>query len=112
MNRHNVCQVLSRRSHKYQRMSILLDRSNLVGADLNPTADHLALNLYWQALTQVPHAYTVFVHVLDGHGNLIAQQDNMPVHDQLLTSCWLPGEQVTDPYSLASARRWTATSSG
>jgi hypothetical protein len=32
---------------------------------------------------------------------LIAQQDNMPVHDQLLTSCWQPGEQVTDPYSVA-----------
>ena len=77
------------------------DQIKLVGSDFNPTANQLDLNLYWQALTQVPHAYTVFVHVLDGHGNLIAQQDNMPVHDQLLTSCWLPGEQVTDPYSLA-----------
>ena len=77
------------------------DQINLVGADLNPTEDQLDLNLYWQALTQLPHAYTVFVHVLDGQGNLIAQQDNMPVHDQLLTSCWQPGEQVTDPYSVA-----------
>jgi hypothetical protein len=74
---------------------------NLIGADLDVTADQLDLNLYWQALTQPLHAYTVFVHVLDGQGNLIAQQDNMPVHDQLLTSCWLPGEQVMDPYSLA-----------
>jgi hypothetical protein len=73
----------------------------LVGADLDTTPDHLDLNLYWEALTQPPHAYTVFVHVLDGQGNLIAQQDNMPVHDQLPTSCWLPGEQVTDSYAVS-----------
>jgi len=73
----------------------------LVGADVNSAASQLALNLYWQALTQPPQAYTVFVHVLDAQGNLIAQQDNMPVHDQFLTSCWQPGEQVTDPYSVA-----------
>jgi len=73
----------------------------LVGADLNSASDNLSLNLYWQALTQPEHAYTVFVHVLDAQGKLIAQQDNMPVHDQLLTSCWQPGEQVTDPYTIA-----------
>jgi hypothetical protein len=73
----------------------------LVGADLNVASNNLSLNLYWQALVQPLHAYTVFVHVLDARGNLIAQQDNMPVHNQLLTSCWRPGEQVTDPYTIA-----------
>lgn len=72
----------------------------IVGADLNIASSNLDLKLYWQALTQPLHAYTVFVHVLDGQGNLIAQQDNMPVHDQLPTSCWQPGEQVTDPYTV------------
>jgi hypothetical protein len=72
----------------------------LVGANLNIASNNLELKLYWQALTQPLHAYTVFVHVLDGQGKLIAQQDNMPVHDQLLTSCWQPGEQVTDPYTV------------
>jgi hypothetical protein len=73
----------------------------LVGAELNRAANKLDLTLHWQALTQPPQAYTVFVHVLDAQGNLITQQDNMPVHDQLLTSCWQPGEQVSDPYVLA-----------
>ena len=77
----------------------------LVGADLKNTAGNLDLDLDWQALVQPPHAYTVFVHVLDAQGNLIAQQDNMPVHDQLLTSCWQPGEQVTDPYTIALPAR-------
>ena len=73
----------------------------LVGAELNQASNRLELILQWQALTQPLHAYTVFVHVLDAQGNLLAQQDNMPVHDQLLTSCWQPGERVTDPYLLA-----------
>jgi len=78
----------------------------LVGADVDAVAsNNLSLNLYWQALVQPPHAYTVFIHVLDAQGNLIAQQDNMPVHDQLLTSCWQPGEQVTDPYTVALPTR-------
>lgn len=83
----------------------------LVGADVNNASGQLNINLYWQALTQPEHAYTVFVHVLDSQGNLIAQQDNMPIHDQLLTSCWEPGEQVTDPYTIAWPASGSATAS-
>jgi hypothetical protein len=72
----------------------------LVGYDRQDTAQAVNLKLYWQALTQPPHAYTIFVHVLDSVGQLIAQRDNMPVNDQLPTSCWSPREFVTDPYSI------------
>jgi len=72
----------------------------LVGADVDGASNRVSLNLYWEALKQPHHAYTVFVHVLDAQGNLIAQQDNMPVHDQLPTSCWQPDEQVADPYTV------------
>ena len=58
------------------------------------------LTLYWQALTQPLHAYTVFTHVLDANGQQVGQQDNMPVRDQVPTSCWRPGEYLTDPYSI------------
>ncbi len=46
-----------------------------------------------------------FFYVLDTQGNLIAQQDNVPVHDQLPTSCWQPGEQVSDLYTIALPAR-------
>ncbi|HLF25150.1 MAG TPA: glycosyltransferase family 39 protein [Anaerolineae bacterium] len=72
----------------------------LLGSDLTESASALDLTLYWQALAQPPHAYTVFVHILDNDGQLIAQQDNMPVHDQLPTSCWQPREIVADPYTI------------
>jgi len=72
----------------------------LVGYDVSRTGRALNLALYWHALVQPAHAYTVFVHVLDETGRLVAQQDNMPVRDQLPTSCWQPGEFVVDPYSI------------
>jgi Dolichyl-phosphate-mannose-protein mannosyltransferase len=58
------------------------------------------LTLYWQALTQPIHAYTVFVHVLDRDGKLIGQKDNMPLNDQSTTSCWQSGEYVIDPRTI------------
>ena len=61
------------------------------------------LNLFWQALAQPPHAYTVFAHVIDADGRPVGQQDNMPVRDQLPTSCWLPGEYISDPHSIPLA---------
>jgi len=76
----------------------------LIGYDISKSDVSLDLTLYWQALVQPLHAYTVFVHVLDANGQLVAQQDNMPVHDQLPTSCWRPGEFVSDPYSVNITR--------
>jgi len=73
----------------------------LRGYDVKPSQGSLDLTLHWQALAQSPHAYTVFVHVLDADGQPIGQQDNMPVRDQLPTSCWQPGEFVADPYTIA-----------
>ncbi len=72
----------------------------LSGYDARVSADSLDLTLYWQARVQPMHAYTVFAHVVDASGQPAGQQDNMPVHDQLPTSCWQPGEYVTDPYAI------------
>jgi hypothetical protein len=72
----------------------------LTGYDAATSGMVIDLTLYWQALTQPLHAYTVFVHALDTSGKLVGQQDNMPVRDQLPTSCWQPGEYVADPYTV------------
>jgi hypothetical protein len=61
---------------------------------------NIDVTLQWQALAQPPYAYTVFMHLLDRDGKQIGQQDNMPVHDQLPTSCWVAGEYVRDPYAV------------
>ncbi len=76
----------------------------LTGYTITRYHDTLDLEIDWQALSQPLHDYTVFVHVLDANGQLIAQQDNMPIRDQLPTACWQPNEYVTDPYSLPIPR--------
>jgi len=75
----------------------------LRGYDVRLTDRVLEVNLIWQALAQPPHAYTVFVHVIDANGQPVGQQDSMPVRDQLPTSCWRPGEYVSDLHSVLLA---------
>jgi hypothetical protein len=75
----------------------------LRGYAVDQSGSALNLTLHWQALTQPPHAYTVFAQVFDATGQRVGQQDNMPMRDQLPTSCWLPGEYVSDPYAIPLA---------
>jgi hypothetical protein len=76
----------------------------LVGYDIAPppyqAGQVLRLQLYWQALEPLDKDYTVFVHLLDGAGQLIAQQDNFPGRGTRPTSRWEPGTTVMDPYDL------------
>jgi hypothetical protein len=74
------------------------DQIALRGYDVDRVGGTIELTLHWQALAQPPHAYTVFAHVVDANGRQVGQQDNMPLRDQLPTSCWVPGEYVSDPY--------------
>jgi hypothetical protein len=76
------------------------DQIALRGYAVGQSSDVIDLTLYWQALTQPPHAYTVFAHVVDAGGRQVGQQDNMPVRDQSPTSCWIADEYVVDPYSI------------
>ncbi len=56
----------------------------------------LDVMLYWQARAAVGADYTVFVHVLDGNGERIAQGDGPPVGGLYPTSAWRPGQLIAD----------------
>ncbi|MEM7111418.1 MAG: hypothetical protein AAF614_03240 [Chloroflexota bacterium] len=60
----------------------------------------LNIQLVWQGMQQMERPFTIFLHLLDPSGQLVAQQDNMPVQNSLPTTCWFPNEVVIDPYSL------------
>lgn len=45
------------------------------------------------------HPYTVFVHLLNGQGELVAQADGMPLAGQWPTTCWQPGRVFQDQYT-------------
>lgn len=44
--------------------------------------------------------YTVFVHLLDGNGRIVAQRDGQPGDGFYPTSIWDPGEVVPDEYAI------------
>jgi 4-amino-4-deoxy-L-arabinose transferase-like glycosyltransferase len=59
-----------------------------------------ALTLYWEALAVVDGDYTVFVHVVDGQGQLVAQSDAPPRAGQYPTWAWGRGEVIEDTHPL------------
>lgn len=77
--------------------------ARLVGYDLPrrnfSTAEAIPVTLYWQASTgEQSNDYTVFVHLLDENGRLIAQHDAPPDNGRRPTSGWVSGEFIIDPH--------------
>ena len=77
----------------------------LQGYNLEETAvgpgETLHLELVWQALETAPQSYRVFVHLLDGDGNLVTQSDAVPDNWTRPTTGWVPGEYIRDRHTLA-----------
>ena len=68
---------------------IKLDAYQIVRSD-----EGLAVTLQLAALRQPDRDYTVFLHVEDAAGTLIAQNDAQPLDGQYPTAIWDAGEQV------------------
>jgi hypothetical protein len=61
----------------------------------------LEVTLYWQAGRDMTLDYTVFVHLLDEAGQLVAQHDGQPWWEvKIPTSSWLAGETLLDRHTL------------
>ncbi len=77
------------------------DRFELVGFDLSSEqpipGGKLNLALYLRGLKPMPVGYTLFLHLLDADGKMIAQDDHQPVPP---TEYWAPGEVVTSTFAL------------
>ena len=56
--------------------------------------------LYWQATRKIAKDYTVFVHLADANGNVMAQQDHAPAFGLYPTTAWQPGESIVDVYDV------------
>jgi hypothetical protein len=88
-----------------QRVDVRLGEAiELVGyrlarRDVAP-GDTLLLTLYWRAETTVDEAYTVFTHLQESAGELVAQQDNPPRRGAYPTNTWPSGTLIEDPYEI------------
>jgi hypothetical protein len=45
-------------------------------------------------------AYTVFVHLLDGRGTVLGQNDGPPLNGDYPTLGWSPGEELADRHTI------------
>ena len=79
------------------------DAIALVGYDLSYQAEGSKLTLYWESIGQVDEDYILFIHLLDGDGNTIAQADAPPTNNAYPTSWWASGETIADIRSLPPA---------
>jgi mannosyltransferase len=64
------------------------------------SGDILQLTLFWRAQEGIGARYKVFVHVVDGRGNIVGQRDGEPVGDLRPTTTWQPGEIIADNYGI------------
>lgn len=62
-----------------------------LGSDKVKPGSSIDLVLYWEGLRKTDHSYTVFVHVYDGAGKLVAQHDDLPGDPLHRTYDWEPG---------------------
>lgn len=61
----------------------------------------LHLTLYWEATDQVQAPYSVYIHLVDASGGIIAQLDSAPQGGDFPTQEWMPDDIIVDPYSVA-----------
>ena len=61
---------------------------------------NMPVTLYWQAQSEIPVDYTVFMHMLDASGQTVAQADARPKAGWLPTTWWDPGKIVADEHTL------------
>lgn len=89
---------------QHQSAAVFDDRIWLAGYDVPETArsgDTLPLTLYWEAIAPIGGDYTVFVHLVNEAGELVAQSDGPPRAGAYPTGIWSAGEQVVDERVLA-----------
>jgi hypothetical protein len=87
------------------RASNFANKIALVGADLGTEpvtpGETLQVVLYWQALADMDIPHSVFVHLLDADGQVVAGHDGEPAGGARPTTGWVPGEFVLDSHELA-----------
>jgi hypothetical protein len=62
--------------------------------------DIVPLTLFWTGRAPLDQDYQVFVHLLDGNGQLVAQTDSAPAGGMRPTGSWAEGEQIADRHGL------------
>lgn len=87
----------SRQEYRFGPMIRLVGHATTLAND----GTDLDVTLYWQASAPVPANYTVFVHVLDGSGQSLGQQDGPPMGGWYPSAAWEPGQVIADRHHIS-----------
>jgi hypothetical protein len=60
----------------------------------------IEIGAVWTTSRRIHKPYTVFVHVFDEAGQLVAQRDTLHLDRGWPTTCWRPGESFEDRYEM------------
>jgi hypothetical protein len=71
-----------------------------VGYDLALNGRTLRVTVHWETGAKVGTDYTVYVHVVDGAGKLVAQADGQPAGGAAPVSTWVVGEEIADMHQI------------
>ncbi len=77
--------------------------AQLIAAEARQQNDQIEVILWWEAQAETNTDYTVFVHLLDQNGQLVAQQDAPPNSNRSPTSIWQAGDVVRDSHTIPLA---------
>ncbi len=85
------------------RAAVFRGGVRLVGWRLSETEGSIEVTLLWQADRPQTQDYTVFVHLLDETGKIVAQHDAAPGDGRYVLSRWPVGPLVPDHHKLAAS---------
>jgi hypothetical protein len=89
----------------YETEAVFQGGLALAGYDLSASTlspgETLDVTLYWDAAGPLPVDYTVFVHLVDPDGQIVAQGDSPPRVGRYPTTAWGANERVPDSHTLA-----------
>ncbi|MBV9120546.1 MAG: hypothetical protein JOZ39_07540, partial [Chloroflexi bacterium] len=77
------------------------DGISLLAHNTSAANGRLSVDLTWGVSARPTRDYTVYVHILDPAGKMIAQADAQPVDGTFPTRTWQPGDRVADSYQMA-----------
>ena len=80
------------------------EQAQLLGYELQEEGvqpgEALHLTLYWQAVVSMDRDYSVFIHLVDENGLIVAQRDSYPAGGNGITSRWPVGLVVPDHHTI------------
>ncbi len=84
-------------------LAVFGDGVYLLGGDVRPPAQRgqpFEVAAGWTTGHPLDASYAVFAHLVDAGGQIIAQQDQLPLGGRYPTTIWEPGEVISDTLSI------------